>query len=274
MRMFNLAVAALCSMLLLTNLTARAQEEDQPKPRAGKQKAVQTTTTYRSSNLVGMEVRNPEGEELGEIEDLVIDMESGQIRYAALSFGGFLDIGDKLFAVPISALLLKHDEDDTYFVLDVDKEKLETAPGFDSDSWPDFGNAKWAAGVDKFYGIRGQAGAGKQPDPHQGEVVSTAKGKLVMTDDAGTKHTHNIGPNVTITLNGEDADLDELQKGQHVEVTSEERNGKKIVTAVEARSKEGQAQEEPTREESDTTRETETPDTETPETDTESEEAE
>jgi len=272
MRTMALTVAAF-SVLLLSSAPARSQEETKPKQGSGKQKAVQATTTYRSSNLIGMEVRNPEGEELGEIEDLVIDMESGKIRYAALSFGGFLDIGDKLFAVPINALLLKHDEEENYFVLDVDKEKLETAPGFDSDSCPDFGNAKWSAGVDKFYGNRGEAGAGKKPDTHQGQVVSTAQGKLVMTDDAGKKHTHNIGPNVTITLDGEDADLDELQKGQEIEVTTEERNGKKIVTAVEAKSKEGQSQEdeateaqhEEAAETSETGDETETPPTESEE---------
>ena len=256
MRAMTLPLATCCVLLFSTLTTAAQQEESEPKPGGGEQKAVQATTTYRSSNLIGMEVRNPEGEELGEIEDLVIDMESGQLRYAALSFGGFLDIGDKLFAVPINALLLKHDEEDSYFVLDVDKEKLETAPGFDSDSWPDFGSAEWSAGVDTFYGRRGEAGAGKKPDTHQGQVVSTARGKLVMTDDAGKKHTHNIGPNVTITLDGDDVDLDELQKGQQVEVTTEERNGKKVVTAVEAKSKE--TQEDASTNESEAGDETET----------------
>jgi hypothetical protein len=59
-----------------------------------------------------------------------------------LSFGGFLGIGDKLFAIPWQALQL--DPDNKCFVLDVDKEMLDNAPGFDKDHWPSMADPQWA----------------------------------------------------------------------------------------------------------------------------------
>lgn len=111
-----------------------------------------THSSYRSTNIVGMNVRNAEGEDLGSISDLVLDVNKGHIRYAALSFGGLLGIGDKLFAVPWSELKLMHDEDqDGYFVLDVAKEKLKVAPGFDKSEWPNTADPDWSRQIDAFY---------------------------------------------------------------------------------------------------------------------------
>jgi hypothetical protein len=72
------------------------------------------------------------------------------IAYAVLSFGGFLGMGDKLFAVPWKAMTLVQDEE--YFLLDVDKAVLEDAPGFDKDSWPDFSDSNWGQGIHDHYG--------------------------------------------------------------------------------------------------------------------------
>ncbi len=79
-------------------------------------------------------VVNRAGEDLGKIEDLIIDLQDGRIAYAALSFGGFLGMGDKLFAIPWQALSLRlHDKS---FTLDIPKDVLEKAEGFDKDNWP------------------------------------------------------------------------------------------------------------------------------------------
>ena len=67
--------------------------------------------------------------------------------------------------------------------------------------------------------------------------MSAANGKLTMTDDAGeNQHSHRIGPDVTITLDGDSADLKDLKKGYDVTVTTSERNGKEVVLSIEARS--------------------------------------
>jgi hypothetical protein len=99
-----------------------------------------------------MQVRNPNGEELGTIDDYVVDMQTGRISYVALSFGGFLGIGDKLFAIPFKAMTLRHDADNNYFfVLAVPKESLEKAPGFDKEHWPNVADPKWSEEIDRYY---------------------------------------------------------------------------------------------------------------------------
>ena len=66
---------------------------------------------YRSRKIIGTPVRNKAGEDLGEIEEVVIDLEHNRVAYAVLSFGGFLGLGDKLVAIPCSALSLAFGED-------------------------------------------------------------------------------------------------------------------------------------------------------------------
>ncbi len=104
-----------------------------------------------SSTLEGDKVVNPEGEELGKITDIMLDVPKGRIAYAVLSFGGFMGMKDKLFAVPWNALTL--DAEDKCFVLDVDKEDLKNAPGFDKDHWPTTADQSWATEVDSYYGV-------------------------------------------------------------------------------------------------------------------------
>ena len=104
-----------------------------------------------ASTLTGNSVRNSAGDDLGEIDEIMIHLPSGRVAYAVLSFGGILGIGSKLFAVPWSALQV--DEDKKCFVLDVDKKTLESAPGFDKDNWPDMTDTAWGSEVYAYYGI-------------------------------------------------------------------------------------------------------------------------
>lgn len=103
-----------------------------------------------SDTLTGDSVRNELGEDLGKVEDFMLDMESGRIRYAVLSFGGALGIGNKLFAVPPEALTI--DTDNHCLVLNVEKERLKEAPGFDKDHWPDFADSSFGENVYRYYG--------------------------------------------------------------------------------------------------------------------------
>jgi sporulation protein YlmC with PRC-barrel domain len=103
-----------------------------------------------ASTLEGDTVRNPTGENLGKIDEIMIDIPSGRVAYAVLSFGGVLRMGNKLFAVPWS--VLKVDEDEKCFVLDVDKRTLESAPGFDKDNWPDMADTTWGEQLFQHYG--------------------------------------------------------------------------------------------------------------------------
>ncbi|HEY7862632.1 MAG TPA: PRC-barrel domain-containing protein [Thermoanaerobaculia bacterium] len=106
--------------------------------------------TLSSSSLVGDGVRNPAGENLGEIKDLMIDLPTGRVAYTVLDFGGVLGFGNKLFAVPWSAFRL--DEQKHEFILDVPKDVLKGAPGFDKDNWPDMTDREWGRRVHEYYG--------------------------------------------------------------------------------------------------------------------------
>lgn len=120
----------------------------------GKIKKADPTRKYRrvlsAGTLSGDRVQNAEGESLGKVDEIMIDIPSGRVAYAVLSFGGILGMGDKLFAVPWAALQV--DEDEKCFILDVDKHTLETAPGFDKDNWPDMADTTWGLEVFRHYG--------------------------------------------------------------------------------------------------------------------------
>ncbi|MGB3222892.1 MAG: PRC-barrel domain-containing protein [Desulforhopalus sp.] len=102
-----------------------------------------------ASSINGDKVKNPQGESLGKIEDLMINLESGRVTYAVLSFGGFLGLGEKYFAIPMEALTL--DPEDKVFILNVPKEKLDAKNGFDKDNWPNMADREWATGIYSHY---------------------------------------------------------------------------------------------------------------------------
>jgi sporulation protein YlmC with PRC-barrel domain len=119
----------------------------EPGPASGPGPALMGATT-----LVGDEVCNQDGESLGELKEIMLDMRSGRVTYAVLSSGGILGLGAKLFAVPWRALRL--DTVNKRLVLDVHKELVETAPGFDPDRWPDMADPSWANQIHSYYGTK------------------------------------------------------------------------------------------------------------------------
>ena len=102
-----------------------------------------------AGSVCGDDVVNGAGEDLGKIEEIMLDVDDNRIAYAVLSFGGFLGFGDKLFAVPWNALEL--DADNKRFVLNVSKERLEDAPGFDKDNWPNFADRSLGQQIYDYY---------------------------------------------------------------------------------------------------------------------------
>ncbi|HUA85179.1 MAG TPA: PRC-barrel domain-containing protein [Bryobacteraceae bacterium] len=104
-----------------------------------------------ASTLAGDKVVNAKGEDLGKINEIMIDIPLGRVAYAVLSFGGFLGMGDKLFAIPWARLAV--DEENKRFVLNVDKATLEKAPGFDKSNWPDMSDQSWGSRIYSYYGV-------------------------------------------------------------------------------------------------------------------------
>ena len=103
-----------------------------------------------ANTLLGNDVYNQDGEDLGDIKEFMLDMSSGKVVYAVLSFGGLQGMGDKLFAVPWAALAL--DTVNKRSTLNVPKAALKDAPGFDKAHWPSMSDRTWASGIHKFYG--------------------------------------------------------------------------------------------------------------------------
>ena len=112
----------------------------------------------KASEVIGREVRNRSGEKLGKVEELVLDPASGSVEYAVISFGGFLGMGDKLFAVPFDLLEapeITREGEGNHFLFDVERSRMEQAPGFEKDNWPDVHSVDWHDVVDNFYGSPG-----------------------------------------------------------------------------------------------------------------------
>ena len=105
-----------------------------------------------ANTLIGNDVYNQKDENLGDIKEIMLDVRSGRVSYAVLSSGGFLGIGEKLFAVPWTALSL--DTVNKRFVLNVEKDRLKSAPGFDKDQWPNMADPSWAKSIHDYYGTK------------------------------------------------------------------------------------------------------------------------
>jgi sporulation protein YlmC with PRC-barrel domain len=118
----------------------RRVDQDDPQP----------ARMMTASRLCGNKVINHQNETLGQIDEVVIDVPSGRVAYAAMASGGFLGLGERLFAVPWTAL--RYDAGRECFVMDARKETFENAPGFDKDHWPTEAQREWHDSVHRFYG--------------------------------------------------------------------------------------------------------------------------
>lgn len=111
--------------------------------------AVSHNHVVKASEVVGVSVKNTAHDNLGEINDIVIDKIQGNIKYMVLDFGGFMSFGNKFFAVPWH--LFQYDNDHGHFVLNIEKDRLKNAPGFDKNNWPNFASPDVTSSIDKFY---------------------------------------------------------------------------------------------------------------------------
>jgi sporulation protein YlmC with PRC-barrel domain len=157
---------------------------------------------WLTSEVIGMKVVSQDGESLGKIEDLVVHP-GGETSYAVLSFGGWLGMGDKLFAMPWSVLrtveldTAKKDSERS-LVLPLDKERLKLAPGFDKKNWPVVANASWTKDIDAFY-----VGS---TNPDSRRPIEAASRTLVIT----WKATDLRGANVETPAGKKLGDIKEL----------------------------------------------------------------
>jgi sporulation protein YlmC with PRC-barrel domain len=193
---------ALCSLLLAPVVFAA-----QPK----------TLDVYRASKLIGADVENPRGDNLGDIKDIVLDPQTGQITYAVLGFGGFLGMGEKYFAIPWAALSPKEKRPGEVdkFVLNVDQEKLKNAPGFDKNNWPNMADRSWGEQVYAYYGI--------QPYWEQRQGSRQAAGPVVIATVQNVDQSSKLlrirtADNEVVEFQAPAGLLSRLQDGDRIEV--------------------------------------------------------
>ncbi len=103
-----------------------------------------------ATSIIGDRVENRQGEHLGRIKDIMLDLQRGNIAYIVLEYGGFMGVGEKLFAIPFDDLDL--DQTQQKFMLDVDKEQLDRAPGFDKAHWPETNSHSYGRGAGSSWG--------------------------------------------------------------------------------------------------------------------------
>jgi len=134
----------------------------------------------KTSSLIGMDVRNSQNEKLGEIKDMVVDLQTGKIAYVVLSVGGFLGIGDKYVAIPPNAFTVAPDQEK--LVLNADKAKLQNAPSFAKTSWPELNSPTWNS--DLAYWTSDATA--------QGTIGSSRTGTFSSTSDATLNRDHSV----------------------------------------------------------------------------------
>lgn len=106
------------------------------------------------SSLIGDNIFNAEGEALGKIRDMMVDLTEGKIEYIVIEFGGFLGLNQKYFAVPFKALSPASEHRHS-FILNETKESLKRYPGFDKDHWPETNLHKANADNSNYGGFMG-----------------------------------------------------------------------------------------------------------------------
>jgi hypothetical protein len=126
----------------------------------GEGKMMEIKLPMRVSEMLKSVVENRHKEKLGKIEDFMVGVD-GRLKYAILSHGGFLGIGDVLIPVPYEALMTG-DEKGTA-VLDIDKPALEKALNFENKTWPDFTSAEWEEKIDRYFGAYAAGASQQQP---------------------------------------------------------------------------------------------------------------
>ncbi len=110
---------------------------------------VNTAQHLSAGSLIGDDIKNPQGESLGDLKELMIDLGTGKVGYAVVGFGGILGMGEKLFAVPWQALRVDHEN--KCLILNVAKDRLKDAPGFDKSNWPNFSDPTFTQQIGTYY---------------------------------------------------------------------------------------------------------------------------
>lgn len=110
---------------------------------------MKTNHVVNANDVIGVKVENMQGDDLGKIEALMLDKLSGKVNYVVLSYGGFLGMGNKLFAMPWN--IFSYNKDKECFQIPLNVEQLKNSPGFDKDQWPNMSDKVWSESINRYY---------------------------------------------------------------------------------------------------------------------------
>ena len=228
--LFKTTIIALSVPALIWSSTALAAEKEKgapmtkPKPmtqqeRTGNQ-LQPVTRIIKISEVIGMTVETPQGDNIGEIQDVVMDPSDGNVAYAVLAAGGFLGLGEKFFAIPWRAFQAQADDDDEKgdidkLTLNVDKDRMQNAPGFDKDNWPDMANQEWGQTVHTYYD---QQDYWKQRQAMRQDGHDTMGKTSTLSDQASISATVEQVRGNKVELQVPQDVVKDLQAGDRVEV--------------------------------------------------------
>lgn len=185
----QLAATLFASALALgTTITSHAQT-GMTQPAATRAASQPISGEMRARQVIGKDVRNQQGENLGKVDDLIIDMNGERVYYALVSFGGIMGVGDKKFVFPVGSFQSAGND----LVLNVDKDALKKAPGFDSQRRPGMSSNNFYRDVDRFYKIEGG-----QQLPKEARLVSANDLIGSKVNDHGQ---HNAGKIEDLVVN-------------------------------------------------------------------------
>lgn len=200
-----------CVISALT-ISATAEEKPARQP-VVPEHAEQLKGAARATTLKGMTVKNVLDETLGQVVDVVLDVESGRIVAVIMATGGFLGTGDELSAVPPTALRMNPGGD--ALLLGASKALLRNAPHFKPGEWPDFTHTGYVGGMYRAYQlkpyfttdtdntqhqVRARDGQALTQDRNKDDVATTAQ---IRREISAAKFLSAIAQNVKVsTLNG------------------------------------------------------------------------
>ena len=143
----------LATGIVLIGLTLAAIGADRPESYARpiEKKIFGTNDLAKASDLIGKEVRNAQGDDLGKVQDLIVSLDTGSVPYAIIAHGGLAGIGRTKTAVTASSLQCSGDGKTV--MLSATKEELKAASKSPPEGWTYANGADWTKGIDGFYGV-------------------------------------------------------------------------------------------------------------------------
>jgi sporulation protein YlmC with PRC-barrel domain len=166
---------------------------------------------HRASKIIGMDVVNRQGEKLGDVEDIIVD-QRGNVTHAVVSTGGFLGIGERLHAIPWDSI--NRDGAGQNFVVDVDRDRLRNAPGFDRNNWPNVTDQQWRQQNQRFFQAGTDAGTTGTAAGQRDTTTGMQRGTTGQTGATGTTGTTGATDQQTGTKPyGTDVDRDRMRQG-------------------------------------------------------------